>query len=169
MTLAKRGKSMPRKNKDGTYMCREVVVKYGRRVRTKAPVSNSDLAAGMFREIIEDHSKESFIAIYLDAKNLPLGWRTIASGGTVTCVVDVIPLLQAAVLLGANSILIGHNHPTGDSTPSPQDVELTTRINDACRAAGFRLLDHVVVSHEGGHHSLRDDGLWPKEKRAGEG
>lgn len=159
---------MPRRNKDGTYTCREVIVKYGKPAKVMDRVSNSMIAADLFREIIEDHSRESFMAVYLSAKNAPLGWRTIAVGGVATCTVDAIPMLQGAMLVGASAIVVGHNHPSGETDPSPQDIALTGKIEEVCDAVGYRLLDHVIVSHsdKNKHSSIRDLGLWPKKSSA---
>ena len=65
-------------------------------------------------------------------------------------------VFQPAVALGAVALLIGHNHPSGDATPSPEDLEVTRRLAEAGRILGVTLLDHVAWTRGGAFHSIRD-------------
>jgi DNA repair protein RadC len=67
-------------------------------------------------------------------------------------------VFQGAILLGAVALIISHNHPSGDETPSPEDRTLTSRLKDAAHLMGIKILDHVIVTNSG-FHSLADEGL----------
>ena len=87
--------------------------------------------------------------------------RTIADAivsiGTATAsLVHPREVFQPAIGLGACALLIGHNHPSGDVTPSPEDLEVTRRLADAGRILGVTVLDHIVWSRCGAFHSIRE-------------
>ena len=74
---------------------------------------------------------------------------------------DIIPKNQRifVLLAVAARVVVAHNHPSGDSTPSPQDVALTKRLSKAGREIGLEVLDHIVLGDEGQYTSLRDIGI----------
>lgn len=153
-----------RKPPEGIVMCRELIVQYGRAVEAPKYVSNSMALAGLVADLIEDQSRETLVAIYVSAKNRVLGWRLGGVGGVTSCIVDASPMLQGAILAGAAGMLLGHNHPSGSTTPSPEDIQLTRQVAQACDSIGMRLLDHVVIAHNEGYTSIRDAGLFPSIK-----
>jgi DNA repair protein RadC len=68
---------------------------------------------------------------------------------------------QAALLSNAAGIVVGHNHPSGDPTPSPDDRQLTVRLASAGAVIGVELLDHIVVGHDGRYYSFKERGDLP--------
>jgi DNA repair protein RadC len=96
-----------------------------------------------------DTSREHAVAIYLDAKNRPLGWRTVSIGTDVMAPVKPLLVLQPAVLLGANAMIFAHNHPSGDLEPSAEDKTLAETLCQACRLLGLRLLDNIIWTETG--------------------
>jgi len=68
--------------------------------------------------------------------------------------------MKSAILLGAAAIVLSHNHPSGDPTPSPDDIRMTERMSKAADILGIRLLDHVIIG-ELGSFSFRDAGRLP--------
>lgn len=93
----------------------------------------------------------------LDGSNGLLSARRIAQGGTHGCALTPRDILRPAVRDGAAAVILLHNHPSGDPTPSAADVQMTRAACDACGVVGIDLLDHVVVAR-GGASSLRDLG-----------
>lgn len=83
--------------------------------------------------------------ICLNTKNYILSSKDIFKGGLNTSVVDIKIILRDAIRLTSSSIVIVHNHPSGDPSPSNEDISLTSRLNDACRIMGINLMDHIVV------------------------
>ncbi|MGZ5262127.1 MAG: JAB domain-containing protein, partial [Burkholderiales bacterium] len=101
---------------------------------------------------------EQFRVIYLDRKN-----KLIADEAQQKGTVDHTPVyprevVKRALALEASALIMVHNHPSGDPTPSRADIEMTRKVKDAAAAVGITLHDHVVVSR-GGHVSFRTQGL----------
>jgi DNA repair protein RadC len=93
----------------------------------------------------------------LDARNVLRTARRVAQGGAHGCAVLPRDILRPALRDGASAIILLHNHPSGDPTPSADDIVMTRALCAACDAVGIALLDHVVVAR-GGASSLRDEG-----------
>ncbi len=105
-----------------------------------------------------DLPQEETVGIYLNNKNQIVGTSVVARGTQSMAVVGTPDLLRMAILSGATRFMMAHNHPSGDPTPSKQDVALTKRVRDAGDVVGIALLDHIVVGN-GKYVSLRDRGL----------
>ena len=101
---------------------------------------------------------EEFRVIYLDTK-LRVTGEEIQQRGTVNQVaIHPREVIKAAMIHKAKAIILVHNHPTGDVTPSHADLEITGKINIACKAVGIRLLDHIIVG-KNSYYSFNDHGL----------
>lgn len=94
-----------------------------------------------------DH--ERFYVLLLDAKGREIGWELVSKGGTTECEVSVREVFVAALVKGAASIVVAHNHPSGVPDPSPEDRALTTRLTAAASILGIPLLDHIIIGREG--------------------
>jgi len=122
--------------------------------RIKSPVD----AAALAMTYMQDLDREHLIVILLNAKSDIIGINTVAIGGLNTTYVPMREVLKPALLANASAIIVAHNHPSGDPTPSPEDVSITRRIVDAGNLLGIDVLDHVVCG-EGRWVSLRERGL----------
>ena len=89
--------------------------------------------------------RENLWVINLDAKCKPINYHVASVGGLDSTMVDVANVFKTAILSNASSILIAHNHPSNDPTPSGYDIEVTKRIAGAGKLLGIELRDHVVV------------------------
>ncbi len=113
-----------------------------------------------FRKIIPaDDEREHFAAIYLDGKHVMKGWSIISIGTLSASLVHPREVFRLAILLGAAAIVVAHNHPSGDPSPSREDVEISKRLKDVGDLIGITLLDHVVLGMETRYVSLRERGL----------
>lgn len=101
--------------------------------------------------------RESFKLLLLSSANKVLGYCSMFEGGTVSTIVDVKMIIQAALLSNASAIIISHNHPSGQLVPSSEDIILTQKIKQACDVFAIRFLDHVIVTDEG-YYSFTDEG-----------
>lgn len=99
--------------------------------------------------------REHFRAVLLNTKNRVIGIRTISIGSLNASTVHPREVFKAAVAESACSILLVHNHPSGNPEPSPEDVAVTERLVDAGRLLGINVLDHIIVG-ESGCASLRE-------------
>jgi len=99
------------------------------------------------REDLANLNKEHFIAILLDAKRRPIRTITLSTGGRNASIVDIPEIIKQASIHSAAGIILVHNHPSGDSKPSPEDVYLTTRVKQACELVGIEMIDHMIVGN----------------------
>jgi DNA repair protein RadC len=92
-------------------------------------------------------TKESFAILFLDAKNRLKGYKIIRTGFINSVPVSAREIIEHAIEHKAAGVIISHNHPTGDSTPSQSDLEMTKNICHALRHTGITLIDHMIVSY----------------------
>jgi len=90
--------------------------------------------------------QERAVALYLDARNRPLGRELVAVGGLRASVIQPRDVLAPALRLPAAALILVHNHPSGDCTPSSEDIQVTRQLAAAAQLLGLELLDHLVVS-----------------------
>ena len=95
----------------------------------------------------------------LDAKNVSIGVNIVSIGTLTLSLVHPREVFKPAILLNAWAIIAVHNHPSGDSSPSPENRTLTTRLREAGDLLGIRLLDHLILGDDR-HYSFADQG-WP--------
>lgn len=96
---------------------------------------------------------ETLWVVVLDARGRPKGFEQVATGTLTACLVHPREVYAPALLARAASIIVAHNHPSGDPEPSPEDLALTERLARAGSLLGVPLLDHVIIAARG-HRSL---------------
>lgn len=117
-------------------------------------------AATTYFQNIRKSAKEMFMMAALDAKNHVIGEKLIGLGSSTSCVADIKDVIRTALALGANSIIVAHNHPSGDATPSREDVKFTQGLKEACKMLDIALHDHLILGRHGETYSFaRDRGL----------
>lgn len=130
---------------------------------SKKPVIKTSLDA--FAELIEFFPpetiglKEKFCCMYLNMANRVLGVYEVSSGGISSTIVDLRLLLSVAVKGCATSIILCHNHPSGNLKPSNYDLELTKKIKAACRLLDISVADHIIITPERKFFSMSDEGV----------
>jgi len=107
---------------------------------------------------LQNEMVEKFTVLFMDTRHRVLALVVMFSGGMTESVVDVRILIKTALDIGATTFLIAHNHPSGDPRPSAEDRALTTKIQQAAKLFDIRLLDHIIVGHEG-YLSFADEGI----------
>ena len=103
--------------------------------------------------------QEHFIAIFLSQANKIIGYYHHSTGTINATMVDVELLTAVAVKTLAKAVIISHNHPSGNLKPSDRDKDVTKKIRDAGEMLDIKLMDHIIVGHEGQYLSLSDEGL----------
>ncbi len=104
-----------------------------------------------------DHPHEEFWMLLLSKSNKVISKMQMSSGGTDATVVDVKMLFRKAIEGQAVSIVVCHNHPSGQLRPSQADIDLTKKIKQAGKVVGVNLLDHLIIG-DGGYYSFADEG-----------
>lgn len=107
---------------------------------------------------LADRKREQFIVLLLDSKNRLLREVQISQGSLTASIVHPREVFSAVVRESAAALLLVHNHPSGDPTPSREDREITTRLKEAGDLMGVRVLDHIIIGAEG-YVSFADRGL----------
>ena len=123
-------------------------------------VVTSKDAEKQFRAIWSDKMQyiEEMSILLLNRANKPLGFSKISTGGTSGTVVDIKVVFQTALKANANSIIICHNHPSGNLTPSEADLKITKNIKEAGKMMDIPLIDHLIITQEG-YYSFADEGM----------
>ena len=124
----------------------------------KPTVKNSADIAGYLQTVIGHFQHEVFVVVFLNQANKINHFETISKGGITGTVADPRIILKLALQHEAVSLVISHNHPSGNLQPSRADEALTRKIKEAAALLDIRLLDHIIVSNEG-FYSFADDGL----------
>jgi len=109
-------------------------------------------------EIPVSEKREHFYAILLDSANVVMRKALIHIGTLTMSIVGPREIFREAVREGASSIIVAHNHPSGDPTPSPEDIEVTKQLVQAGKMLDIPVLDHVIIGH-GTYRSLSEMGL----------
>lgn len=99
-------------------------------------------------EKLENASEEKMIQINLNNKNQIVSYLEVAKGGLTYCIVDIKNILKSALLSNASKIILVHNHPSGDTKASQEDLKLTERVKQACELVEIQLLDHIIVGDD---------------------
>ena len=111
-----------------------------------------DVSAQM--DFVRDESREFLVVFYLNTRLRLIGREVLHVGGLNSCPIDLRSLFKKALLNDAASIVLSHNHPSGDCAPSREDRKVTRRVSSAGDMLGIPLHDHVIVSRTG-FRSLR--------------
>jgi len=110
------------------------------------------------RASIKDKAKEHFKLILLNARNKILGISTISIGSLNASIVHPREVFKDAIVHNAYSVVLAHNHPSGDSEPSEDDLTITKRLKEAGKILGIEVIDHIIIS-KNGYFSFKDRGL----------
>ena len=138
-------------------LIREVAVRYrGPRRRVQAAIREPAHAARFVRGVIGGDAREHFVVLMLDGRHRAIAYQVVSIGTATASLVHPREVFQAAVSVGAVAIIVAHNHPSGDPTPSHEEREVTERLKKAGKVLGIRLLDALVVTHAE-HHSQREE------------
>jgi DNA repair protein RadC len=105
-------------------------------------------AAQLIRRVLPDNVREHFVALLVDSRTQVVGYYVAATGTGSSCPVGVREIFQAAVVAGAQALVVGHNHPTGNPEPSSDDRAVTQRLRLAGELLGIPILDHLIVGTE---------------------
>ena len=98
---------------------------------------------------IADEDREVLLVMMLNTKNQVIGLHRAHVGSLNASVVHPREVMKSAIINNAASIIVSHQHPSGDPTPSREDIEVTTRLAEAGKILGIALLDHVIVTYTG--------------------
>lgn len=120
-------------------------------------VNDSCSVAGILQHYLQGVDREHFVVLLLGTKNQLLGINTVSIGTLNASIVHPREVFKPAIIANANAIILGHNHPSGDSNPSPEDRALTKRLVRAGELLGIAVLDHVIIGSD--YFSFAENGM----------
>lgn len=131
----------------------EISVSYSQHVppKDRIKIINHAEAVKVFRYVWDDRTielYESFKVILLNRNNRLLGVRSLFEGGMAATVVDIRLIFSIALKTASHSIVIAHNHPSGNLNPSEHDIKLTKKVIEAGRILDIVLLDHIIITKD---------------------
>jgi len=149
-------------NKQDELLASEIEIFYKSKIPASARVQikHSADAFKVFydhwnKETIEHH--EEFKIMLLNNKNVVLGIAEISKGGITSTIIDPRIVFQLALKAHATGIILAHNHPSSNPTPSEADVTITKKLIDAGIVLEVKVLDHLIISADGTYYSLMDE------------
>ena len=110
-------------------------------------------AAEAFCSLVGNPDRECFVAMLLDGKNRITALHLVSQGSLNQSIVHPRETFKAAILANAAAVILAHNHPTGDLTPSSEDIAITRRLKEAGDLLGIKVLDHVIIDTDSRNNS----------------
>lgn len=121
-------------------------------------VTGPGVAYEIAKKFIGNADREHFITLLLNTKNCIAAVNTVSVGNLNSTIVHPREVFKPAILASANALILAHNHPSGDPTPSSEDIGVTKRLVEAGKLLGIPVLDHIVVG-ENTYCSLTERGI----------
>ena len=121
-------------------------------------IHGSREVASYLRQLYQDHRQEVFVVLFLNRANRIKHHEIVSVGGITGTVADPRIIMKKAIEQDACSMILSHNHPSGNLRPSRADEELTRKIHEAALLLDIKVVDHIIISNEG-YFSFADEGL----------
>ena len=141
-----------------TYRIQLVREAPARDVGDSPALTDPAAVARLLTPLLTGLDREHFVALALDVRNRPIGAHTVSVGSLSAAIVHPREVFKFAILANAAALILAHNHPSGDTTPSREDIDLTRRLVEAGQMMGIDVLDHLVIA-DGDWLSLKERGL----------
>ena len=122
------------------------------------PLRSSEDVFHHFRDILEKEKREFFYVVLLNNKNRKLRDVKISEGSLTAALVHPREVYNPVIRESAAAVIFVHNHPSGDPSPSAEDIEITRRLKEVGEVMGVRVLDHIVIGHDR-YFSFSDKGM----------
>ena len=123
---------------------------------TLLTVDRPQALADYFMEILRHEKSEYFVVTFLDTKCKMMGYEIVSKGSLTASIVHPREVYKLAIQKSAYSIIALHNHPSGDPTPSIEDIQITKRLKEVGEIVGIKLLDHLIIG-DTSYKSLREE------------
>ena len=134
------------------------LVRDGSQASERKKVDCAATAARILQQYLDGADREHFVVLLLDTQNQVIGIHTVTVGTLDASLVHPREVFKTAILANAASVLLAHNHPSGDATPSAEDLMVTRQLSEAGITIGIEVLDHIVVGDVDRYYSFREAG-----------
>lgn len=135
-------------------MVKECTINYQGDIRNSDDVVAAAKALGF-----TEYSEEYFGVFYLNAKGNIIGYCEVSHGELSSTIVHPREVYKRAIVSNCAAIIAIHNHPSGDVSPSEEDIEITKRLVEAGNLLGIPVLDHIIIGEPGNHFSMCSQGI----------
>ncbi|WP_144559311.1 RadC family protein [Shouchella miscanthi] len=125
----------------------------------KRVIASPDDAVQIVADDLIGIHQEHFVVLYLNTKNYVIKQKTVFIGSLNASIVHPREVFKEALRTSSAAVICLHNHPSGDPSPSPEDINVTKRLNEAGRILGISLLDHIIIGDETHYVSLKERGF----------
>ena len=139
------------------YKVREAVVRYKKVNDVIETVTSPEDVWRFFSKRVIGETREVFYCLYLSQRNGNLCFEQVSIGISIGTLIDMKGIVRTAILVGAETLIFVHFHPSGDSEPSRGDINITKRLIKACRIFDLEVLDHIIIG-DGSFSSLKGMG-----------
>lgn len=152
---AKRAPEPPKRREVYELECRKVRVQGIPESVSRISITDEDTAAHVARELLADRVRESIVVLHLNARSQVVGFEEVARGTASGVISDPSEIFRGAIVTPTTrAIILVHNHPSGDPSPSQDDLQMTARMSEAGQIIGIPILDHIVIG-EKTHFAMR--------------
>ena len=128
------------------------------------PMNNPDVAIRVMNEFLSQMDRELFCIVNLQADLTPINMNIVSVGSLNEALINPREIFKSAILSNAHSMMLIHNHPSGNLTPSTSDIQTTTRMQELGELMGISLVDHIITGRNGNYYSFRDKGEFPDSR-----
>lgn len=135
------------------------VIKESSLLYGKRKISSPSDAVEIGRSMLDGSDREKLLLCCLNTKNEPTNLNIVSIGSLNSSIVHPREVFKLAILGNSASIILFHNHPSGDTTPSKEDINITERIKEAGKIIGIELIDHIILGDENKYTSLKEKGI----------
>ena len=125
---------------------------------SKEPMNNPDAAIRVMNEFLSQMDRELFCIVNLQADLTPINMNIVSVGSLNEALINPREIFKSAILSNAHSMMLIHNHPSGNLTPSTSDIQTTARMQELGELMGISLVDHIITGRNGNYYSFRDKG-----------
>lgn len=128
------------------------------------PMNNPDVAIRVMNEFLSQMDRELFCIVNLQADLTPINMNIVSVGLLNEALINPREIFKSAILSNAHSMMLIHNHPSGNLTPSTSDIQTTARMQELGELMGISLVDHIITGRNGNYYSFRDKGEFPDSR-----
>ena len=128
------------------------------------PMNNPDIAIRVMNEFLSQMDRELFCIVNLQADLTPINMNIVSVGSLNEALINPREIFKSAILSNAHSMMLIHNHPSGNLTPSTSDIQTTARMQELGELMGISLVDHIITGRNGNYYSFRDKGEFPDSR-----
>jgi len=145
------------KEQNSVYLTRCVLVREEEKTYNIGAFNNPESVVTFIQAVIGNEPQECMVVLCLNTKGYLSSYQVVSRGDSNRSLVDMSAIIRPMILSNSTAMIIAHNHPSGDPTPSMEDNKITKHIDKACKMMNLRLIDHIIVGSNR-YYSYKESG-----------